>query len=110
METQHINRPWQKKYKQGNRYNPDPHYQSTSWKNTRKAFRATYTEYEGIKVPNIFCIDCYKEQKRFVEGSNLDHIVRRKDGGSDDHSNLQTLCNPHHAKKSAKEGNQLRKV
>lgn len=109
MVTSNIKRPWQKKHKQGTRYNRDPYYQSTTWKNNRKAFRAGHTEHEGVKVSNIYCIECYKLTKKFVEGSNTDHIVRRKDGGSDDHSNLQTLCDNHHAVKSANEGNELRK-
>jgi 5-methylcytosine-specific restriction endonuclease McrA len=109
MEIKHIHRPWQRKHRQGSRYNPDPYYHSVSWKNTRKSFRLGHTDVEGFKLLNIFCIDCYKESKRLVLGSNTDHIVPRKEGGSDEHDNLQTQCDTHHARKSAKEGNERRK-
>lgn len=33
----------------------------------------------------------------------VDHITPRKDGGSDDRSNLQSLCDPCHKLKSANE-------
>lgn len=110
MEIKRIKRPWEKNtHSQGKRYNPDPYYQSQSWKNNRKAFRAGYTDIDGFKLPNILCIDCYKESGKLTPGSNTDHIVPRKEGGSDNHDNLQTQCDSHHAKKSAKEGNQRRK-
>ena len=33
--------------------------------------------------------------------SHVDHIVARKQGGTDDHSNLQTLCASCHSRKTA---------
>lgn len=109
MQINTLKRPWEKPHRQGTRYNPDQHYQSKGWKNTRAAFRQSYTEVNSIRVPNIYCIDCFKQHSQFIEGSNTDHIVRRKDGGSDEFSNLQTLCDKHHAIKSANEGNELRR-
>lgn len=35
-------------------------------------------------------------------GTDVDHIVRRRDGGSDEHSNLMTMCHSHHSSKTAK--------
>jgi 5-methylcytosine-specific restriction protein A len=35
---------------------------------------------------------------------NVDHIVSYKDGGTDDYSNLQALCERHHRQKSGPEG------
>jgi 5-methylcytosine-specific restriction endonuclease McrA len=32
---------------------------------------------------------------------HVDHITARADGGSDDHSNLRTLCARHHAQRTA---------
>jgi 5-methylcytosine-specific restriction protein A len=34
----------------------------------------------------------------------VDHIVSYKDGGTDDYSNLQALCEYHHLQKSGREG------
>lgn len=105
MKIEQIKRPWEKKHNQGTRYSPDPFYQSSPWRKTRAAFRFGFTVWNGTKVPNTCCIDCFKEKGKFVEGKNTDHVVARKAGGSDyDHSNLATLCDHHHAKKSANEG------
>lgn len=104
MNIKQVKRPWQKAYRQGNRYNADPYYQSSSWKRTRNSFRIGFTEWNGLKVPNTCCIDCWKETGRLIEGKNTDHIVARKAGGSDEHENLQTQCDTHHARKSANEG------
>lgn len=108
MNTQTINRPWQKKHKQGTRYNPDPYYQSKAWKNLREEHRnGTTVMPDGYILSNIFCIDCYKEEKRLVEGKHCDHIVQRKEGGKDELTNLQTQCDHHHASKSAREKNKM---
>lgn len=101
MNITNIKRPWMNNSQR--RYNPDPYYRSQGWKRTRQSFRLGYTEHNGVRVPNTCCIDCYKEKGQFIPGANTDHIVRRKDGGSDEHNNLQTLCSTHHAIKSAKE-------
>lgn len=109
MQINTLKRPWEKPHRQGTRYNPDPHYQSKGWKNTRAAFRQSYTEVNGVRLPNIYCIDCFTEHGVLKEGSETDHDKRRKDGGTDNFDNLRTRCKHHHAIKSAKEGNELRK-
>lgn len=50
---------------------------------------------------------CYREGT-IKEGTYLDHITQRKLGGTDEHSNLQSLCSTHHNSKSAEEGNAMR--
>lgn len=107
METKHINRPWQSKHKQGKRYNPDPYYQSKGWKTLRSEHRKGVTIINGYSLANIFCVDCYKESKRLVEGPQCDHIIQRKEGGKDELFNLQSQCDHHHASKSAKEKNKM---
>ena len=107
MEIKRIRRPWEKR--SGKRYNPDPFYQSPQWKRIRSSFRLGHTIVNGFHLPNIYCIDCYKETGKLIPGSNTDHKQRRKEGGSDTHDNLQTQCDSHHNSKSAQEGNQLRR-
>jgi 5-methylcytosine-specific restriction protein A len=87
------------------RSNPDPFYNSTSWKRIRQSFKLGTTKLpDGREVPNHLCVECYKEGKlnaMYV----VDHIIRIKDGGSrTDLNNLQGLCEHHHAIKSAEEG------
>ena len=101
MQIPERKRPWIKKTQR--RYNPDPYYQSNDWRMRRDNFRQGTTEWEGIKVSNKLCLQCFKEGT-IREGRHTDHIVARKAGGSDDNSNLQTLCDTHHASKSANEG------
>lgn len=68
------------------------------------------TVVNGHKLLNIYCVECYKETGKEVLGHNDDHIVAINDGGDQwDYNNRQTLCNSHHASKSAKEGNERRK-
>ena len=42
--------------------------------------------------------------KVIVSMPQVDHIVPRRAGGSDDMSNLQTLCMTHHSQKTGREG------
>jgi 5-methylcytosine-specific restriction protein A len=58
---------------------------TSEWDKLRKAYIAKY--------PN--CVVCGKK------GSHVDHIISRPQG-TDDESNLQTLCWKHHSMKTAK--------
>jgi 5-methylcytosine-specific restriction protein A len=102
MQINKIKRPWESKNQR--RYNRDPFYNSTEWKNVKKSFKMGKTRLpDGREVPNNLCLECYKEGK-IKQGYAIDHIVRIKDGGSrTDYSNLQNLCEHHHAVKSAYE-------
>ena len=107
MRIPEIKRPWIKNQSQGTRYNSDPHYRSKGWKDTRTAFRKLSTTMpDGSMLLNIYCYDCYVQDKMRLPGSETDHILARKAGGTDDFSNLRTLCRTHHAIKSANEGKQ----
>ena len=46
------------------------------------------------------CNDCGKQLDEYFQ---IDHIVRRADGGTNDRENLQALCQPCHAKKTQRE-------
>lgn len=97
MQIKSIKRPWAKQYNQGNRYNPDPFYQSSEW----KKIRARKLEM------NPFC-ECEKCKGKKVKAEMVDHILEIKLGGSrTDMSNLMSLTNRCHAKKSAKTKNRL---
>lgn len=45
------------------------------------------------------CVECLVEGKT-VLATDVDHIVRRRDGGSDGDGNLQSLCHSHHSRKT----------
>lgn len=108
MKIDSINPPWHKTG-YGQRYNRDPFYNTSSWRNTRASFRLGTSIVNGNPIENIFCIECAKEGKRIL-GSHCDHITAIKDGGDrHDHSNLQTLCESCHNRKSAQEGNQRKR-
>lgn len=102
MKIDNVKRPWLKNTQR--RYNKDPFYTSTEWIRTKASFKLGVTQLpDGRIVSNMYCLECFKEGKTKA-GHSIDHIVRIKDGGSrTDHSNLQNLCEHHHASKSAKE-------
>lgn len=109
MEIKPIKRPWQRQSNYGNRYSIDPIYHSSQWRSTRELHSQGFTEWNGQKVSNRLCIECYKKGK-IVPFHTKDHKVRIEDGGARfDLSNIQSLCLSCHNSKSAKEGNQLRK-
>jgi hypothetical protein len=86
----------------------DKYYQTKHWKETRANFIASTTLINGIHLSNQYCIECYRRQNRLNDMYAVDHIVRRADGGLDEHMNLQSLCRYHHQSKSAVEGNKNR--
>lgn len=104
MKINSIKRHWQPD--NNRRYNRDPFYQSKTWTSVKRAFKlGTTTLPDGRIMSNTMCIDCFKEG-RVKAMYALDHITRIKDGGDrTDFSNLQGLCEHHHAVKSANEGN-----
>lgn len=48
------------------------------------------------------CQPC-KRLGRNTQGTEVDHIVGRADGGTDDDDNLQTICNTCHKEKTLRE-------
>ncbi len=55
-----------------------------------------------LKAHDYLCVRC--AQSKFPRmAQEVDHIVPLEQGGSNDDSNLQPLCAPHHAEKTAQE-------
>ena len=44
-----------------------------------------------------------EQDGRIVPATDVDHIVARADGGTDDRSNLQPLCHACHSRKTVRE-------
>jgi 5-methylcytosine-specific restriction protein A len=55
-----------------------------------------------LKRDGYQCQEC-KRQGRVTAAQDVDHIKRKKDEGTDDPSNLQSLCRPCHIAKTAAE-------
>jgi hypothetical protein len=86
----------------------NPYYQTLEWKAIKAEFINSYTSINGILLSNRFCIECYTKQDRLNDMYAVDHRIRLTDGGTSEHSNLQSLCLHHHQSKSASEGNRER--
>ena len=61
------------------------------WRKLRAAFLAE----------NPLCEECLKVGV-YRAATEVDHIVPKRDGGTDDASNLQGLCKPCHSRKTKK--------
>ena len=48
------------------------------------------------------CVVCQAEG-RVVAATDVDHIIAKRDGGTDDELNLQPLCHSHHSRKTMTE-------
>lgn len=56
-----------------------------------------------LRRDNGLCQVCLKESSP-VKATEVDHIIPRSQGGSDDMSNLQSICTHHHRIKTSIEG------
>jgi 5-methylcytosine-specific restriction protein A len=61
-----------------------------SWQKRRKAV---------LRRDNGLCVECYKRDTLTI-ATDVDHIVRKADGGTDDMDNLQSLCRRCHIAKT----------
>lgn len=87
-----------KKTRRDHRKKTDPFYTSSLWKILRET---------RIKMDHFSCVVCDKllelHTPNIKRRAFVDHIIPRKQGGSDELDNLQTLCKECHDRKSAKE-------
>jgi len=68
------------------------------WRRLRKMHLAKYplcSDWFGV----------HAKENRLVEGTEVDHIIPKRQGGTDDGSNLQTLCHACHSRKTILESN-----
>ena len=49
-----------------------------------------------------YCVDPYQVHAIPEKATDVDHIISKRDGGTDDESNLQTLCHACHSRKTAR--------
>lgn len=76
---------------------------ATGWSSVDSRASASYgSEWRRLRRTVLseepFCRGCGGE------ATDVDHILNRARGGSDERSNLQPLCHPCHARKTADEG------
>lgn len=55
-----------------------------------------------LERDDYLCLLC-KANGHVTEATDVDHIIPREQGGTDDPTNLQSLCSPCHKEKTAKE-------
>jgi 5-methylcytosine-specific restriction endonuclease McrA len=62
------------------------------------------TDWEGIRAEHLerepWC-RFHLERGLHVRATEVDHILSRRRGGSDDHSNLRSSCKPCHSRRTA---------
>lgn len=68
--------------------------------------RASGGKWAGIRARQLrhhpLCAECLR-RGRVAEATEVDHVVRLEDGGTDHPDNLQSLCHDCHAAKTARE-------
>jgi len=72
---------------------PTPHRSSRPWRRKRA---------RQLRLHPL-CAECWNRHRRITEATEVDHIVRLEDGGTDAETNLQSLCHDCHARKTARE-------
>jgi 5-methylcytosine-specific restriction enzyme A len=70
---------------------------------TERGYGARWRKIRAVHLANEpLCRECGKEDK-VVAAQEIDHIVPKARGGTDDEDNLQSLCRHHHSQKTARE-------
>jgi 5-methylcytosine-specific restriction enzyme A len=69
------------------------HYNTADWQRKRKRWLSKNPFCQHVMPDGLPCNK---------PGNTVDHVVPLNDGGADDESNYQTLCQSHHSYKTAK--------
>lgn len=84
-----------------------------AWPTTSRHARGYGTAWDKLrqqilKRDGYLCQPC-KRQGIFTEATQVDHLKRKADGGTDDKANLEATCKPcHDAKTTAEKGHTLK--
>lgn len=87
-------------------------HQRYGWNKSQKGRTASQRGYGSawrrlrtqiLQRDSYLCQSC-KAQGRYVTATDVDHILAKAHGGTDDPSNLQSLCRSCHQTKTATEG------
>ena len=73
---------------------------------TQRGYGAAWRKVRAtaLKRDKHLCQVCLK-QGRYIEGREVDHIINKAQGGTDNLTNLQTICTPCHKAKTTEERN-----
>lgn len=69
------------------------------WKRRWEPLRQSILERD-----NFLCVPCF-EEGRYTEAAEVDHVVPRSKGGTNDPKNLRAICTDCHEAKSKREAN-----
>ena len=91
-------------------YCPAHKAMGSRWAHVDKSYSAQHYGYAWRKLRKKviardkgMCQEC-RRKGIYNPGRDVDHIIDKADGGTDDMDNLQLLCVPHHTAKTAAAG------
>ena len=87
--TKDTRAPWKRK-----RLSANERGYGSKWKKIRAA---------ALARDRPLCQDCLEREGRVTPAAQVDHVIPKAKGGSDELSNLRSLCREHHDEKSARD-------
>ena len=78
-----------------------------AWSKRSRHERGYGSEWDKLRVAALerdkhLCQPC-RAKGRVTPATEVDHVLRKRDGGTDDMTNLQSICSPCHTAKTAAE-------
>lgn len=87
----------------------DEHQPKARWNENGRRYKREMSGWEWdrvreriLKRDGYLCLE-HKKRGVYVPGNEVDHIIPKEHGGTDDDSNLQTLCKECHKEKTIRE-------